>query len=91
MNIPTILYFLTSFHHFVWLYPLPISHTHLVADVIGFRLNSGAQRGDFDARHGRTQGLDTFLDGVRHQLVAGFREGHLCQKDSKGSKLVTKK
>ena len=71
--------FQTSFYHFFCKknQKLPKKTPHLVADVVGFRLNPRPQGGDFDARHGRAQGLDAFLDGVGHQLVAGFREGHL--------------
>lgn len=69
-------------HHFTIFFAkkkrkTPEKNAHLVADVVGFRLNPRPQGGDFDARHGRAQGLDAFLDGVGHQLVAGFREGHL--------------
>ena len=58
----------------------------LVADVVGLRLYPGAQWRYLDTWHGRAQGLDALLDGVGHQLVARFGEGHLERRSLVGRK-----
>ena len=50
---------------------------HLTANIIGLCLNASTQWGDFDAWNCRAQGLDAFLDRVRHQVVGRRCEIHL--------------